>query len=76
MKTAVEHGSTLVENSETEIERGGNRTQIDSERPKTQNSSCSFGLQEFRGYQIIKELPTKGAEADLYLVKRYNKKYS
>jgi serine/threonine protein kinase len=64
MKTKLENKRTLLENSSV--------TLIEDENL---NISKNAKLERFKDYRVLKQLPTLGAEADLYLLEKDKRKY-
>ncbi len=62
---------TIIENPVTQIENS-NETIIENNMV---SGSLKLNSMEFKDYKIIKQLPTVGAEADIYIIERNNKQF-
>jgi serine/threonine protein kinase len=72
-KTVLENEKTVIDNDITIIEN--NDITILENKISTTNINNIAINSYFKDFKIIKQLPTTGAEADVYLIKKNNNKY-
>ena len=73
MDQTPDHDATLREQPKTLSEDAGHITPRDPAATLRYTApgaepTEAFGLRTFRGWPILEQLPTKGAEADIYIV--------
>lgn len=74
---------TILDNNITQIEKNDNKTMLESNLTHIENNKDIFKNSSIdtnknkldSKYNIIKQLPTSGAEADLFIVEKENKEY-
>ncbi|KJR41441.1 Serine/threonine protein kinase domain protein [Candidatus Magnetoovum chiemensis] len=72
-KTIVEDDRTIVENDKTLVE--DDRTIIEKPLLEKTQKPAHVQINTFKDYQIIKEFPATGGEADIFLVSKENETY-